>query len=121
MKMLLVSALALATVGCNQTTPRTASGSTGAGIGAHCEADEACESGLFCGRGGVAERLCTEICETTGECVARFGDGTVCHVSTCVPQCENDSNCTFGTSCDPVARACAPARLRACARTSSID
>ena len=103
--LLTVTFLAGAPLACGPT-PRAMTSTSGQGIGAHCEVDSACDEGLFCGRGGVAERLCTETCADKGECAARFGDGVVCHLSACVPRCENDQNCTFGTHCDPVALAC---------------
>ena len=69
------------------------------GLAEQCETDEDCASSL-CSSAGLLNNQCTMYCDSTEECVAKFGKNSSCRNSGyCVLECAKDSDCPALASC----------------------
>lgn len=89
---ILPAALVVVACGGGQTSPQTASDSSGtkSPIGGGCHSDDDCASGLFCDKDDPGGQ-CLKKCSTTADC----GAGAVCSdEKKCYQACQKPADCT---------------------------
>ncbi|MFO0684505.1 MAG: hypothetical protein U0234_20795 [Sandaracinus sp.] len=71
-------------------------------LGQSCSTSSACGGGLTCDTTDPLNGLCTTTCNSSEECIDRYGFGSFCiGAHRCVRECVSDDDCLPGTQCGP--------------------